>query len=127
MLILIILLILSGILFVIYERAVPVNGVPSVDIESQKLRAEIVLLDVRDYQLAAKYPVEGAFHLPFAYIKRHFRDISSNQVVIVASDQLLLNLSVRFLKRRGFNVIGSYITSHQVGANYRVKHQEAMK
>ncbi|OIJ10526.1 hypothetical protein BKP37_18505 [Anaerobacillus alkalilacustris] len=62
---------------------------------------------MRDYQVALQKPVQGAVvNLPYAYLKRHHQQISSNQVVVVASDYVSKNLTIRFLKGQGFKVIG---------------------
>lgn len=106
----ILLILLVGLLFGIYQRYVPVYGVKLLDIEKETPREHVQLLDVRDYHLAAKYPVQGVFHLPYAYLKRHYGEIGSREIVLVVSDRLLLNLSVRFLRRKGFHIVGCYIT-----------------
>ncbi|WP_052144537.1 rhodanese-like domain-containing protein [Halalkalibacter okhensis] len=106
MLVLLIIIILLGILFKVYERVVPVPGVAAFDPKSKKERGETVLLDVRDYDMASKDPVEGSVHLPFAYIKRYVHKIEKKEIVLIVSDQLSLNLSVRFLKRKGFKITG---------------------
>ncbi|GAE35535.1 hypothetical protein JCM9157_2647 [Halalkalibacter akibai JCM 9157] len=103
----------------------PVNGINYFDLESDQLRKEVVLVDVRDYNGATKLPVEGVIHLPFAYIKRHFREIKSKEVVLVVSDPILLNLSVRFLRRKGFHVIGCYRPDHLVIQESEVKQVKA--
>lgn len=77
-----------------------------MDVENVNFGNNIVYLDVRDYQDASHKPVQGAFNLPYAYLKRHHNQISSYQVVVVASDPVLKNLSIRFLKGHGFKVVG---------------------
>ena len=108
MMFIVILFILLWILYVIYERYVPVRGIPTVDIKTQLLGRNLVLLDVRDYNISAKGRVEGVEHLPYAYIKRYYQEIKGRDIVLVVSDQILLNMSARFLRRRRFNIIGYY-------------------
>lgn len=94
------------IMFYLYQRYFPVWYVPNMDGVNQTAGNHIVYLDVRDYQDASHKPVQGAFNLPYAYLKRHHDQISSCQVVVVASDPVLKNLSIRFLKGHGFKVVG---------------------
>ncbi|WNF35867.1 sulfurtransferase [Bacillaceae bacterium IKA-2] len=102
--ILIALLIVS--LLYVYQRHFPVLHVPSMDDTDNNISSNTVLLDVRDYQDASHKPVQGAVNLPYAYLKRHHRQITSSQVVVVASDAVSKNLTIRFLKGHGFKVIG---------------------
>ncbi|RXI96139.1 sulfurtransferase [Anaerobacillus alkaliphilus] len=96
-------------LFFLYERYVPIIGIRSVDVQTEKFDENVVLLDVRDYNIAFKSPVkEVSIHLPLAYLKRNFQDVRGKNVVVIASDQLLVNLSARFLRRRGIRIIGYY-------------------
>ena len=108
MLVLLIIIILLGILFMVYERVVPVTGVAAFDPKRKKVRKETVLLDVRDYDMASNDPVEGSVHLPLAYIRRYVHKIEMREIVLIVSDQLSLNLSVRFLQRKGFTITGYY-------------------
>jgi rhodanese-related sulfurtransferase len=112
-LILLVIIILLGQIYAIFQRYAPVYGVPCIDIENEVLREKVVLLDVRDYNIAANKPVEGVFHLPHAYLKRHYEEIKGKEIVVVVSDRLLLNLSVRFLRRKGFKIVGCYMTACQ--------------
>lgn len=93
-------------MFYLYQRYVPVRHVPNMDMTNKDLEKHIVYLDVRDYQDASHKPVQGAMNLPYAYLKRHHDQIKSCEVVVVASDPVLKNLSIRFLKGQGFKVVG---------------------
>jgi rhodanese-related sulfurtransferase len=88
-----------------YQRYFPIWHVPNMDVANINYENNIVYLDVRDYQDASHKPVQGAVNLPYAYLKRHHDQISSRQVVVVASDPVLKNLSIRFLKGHGFKVV----------------------
>jgi rhodanese-related sulfurtransferase len=93
-------------MFWLYQRYFPIWYVPNMDVENMNFENHIVYLDVRDYQDASQKPVQGAYNLPYAYLKRHYDQISSCQVVVVASDPVLKNLSIRFLNGHGFKVVG---------------------
>lgn len=94
-------------MFYLYQRYFPVWKVPSLkEINNLSNFENIVYVDVRDYQDANHKPVQGAVNLPYAYLKRHHNQIKKGEVVVVASDQVLKNLSIRFLKGHGFKVVG---------------------
>lgn len=106
MYIILIALIIVSLLY-LYQSYFPVWYVPSLDaINNSISNNNTVFLDVRDYQDASHKPVQGAVNLPYAYLKRHHGQISSWQVVVVASDAVSKNLTIRFLKGHGFKVIG---------------------
>ncbi|OIJ18595.1 hypothetical protein BKP45_12640 [Anaerobacillus alkalidiazotrophicus] len=90
----------------LYQMYFPVLYVPNMDEDQKIVNNNTVFLDVRDYRDSLHKPVQGAVNLPYAYLKRHHQQISSNQVVVVASDYVSKNLTVRFLKGQGFKVIG---------------------
>ncbi|MCT8139214.1 sulfurtransferase (plasmid) [Anaerobacillus sp. CMMVII] len=94
------------VMFYLYQRYFPIWYVPRMDVAKVNYGNNIVYLDVRDYQDASHKPVQGAFNLPYAYLKRHHDQITSCEVVVVASDPVLKNLSIRFLKGHGFKVVG---------------------
>ncbi len=95
------------IMFYLYQRHFPVWQVPSLeDCCHNASEKNVVVVDVRDYQDASHKPVQGAYNLPYAYLKRHHNQIAKGEIVVVASDPVLKNLSIRFLKGHGFKVIG---------------------
>lgn len=99
--------ILFLIMFYLYQRYFPIWYVQKFNLSSNRqIDRNIIFVDVRDYQIASREPVQGALNLPYAYLKRHYKQITSCQVVVVASDPVLKNLSIRFLKGQGFNVVG---------------------
>jgi len=96
----------------LYVRYVPVRGVPCVEHVSEKNLQNALILDLRGYSEAKNNPIHGAYNLPLAYLKRHYQTIEKRDIVVVASDSVCKNLGTRFLKRKGFNVIGYSFTSH---------------
>lgn len=110
MLTFILFVLLLGLLLSMYKRYIPVSGVPRLAMANEFKQEHVTYLDVRDYNIADQYPVKGVFQLPYAYLKRHYGEINNKAIVVVASDQLLLNLSVRFLRRKGFDIVGCYLT-----------------
>jgi hypothetical protein len=93
--------------YMMYQRYAPIHGVPCVNLNQVNcLKERTVLVDIRDYNLAASKPVNGVFLMPFAYLKRHYEAIEGRDIVLVVSDVLAFNLGVRFLRRKGFNIVG---------------------
>ncbi|KUP04406.1 hypothetical protein Q73_13175 [Bacillus coahuilensis m2-6] len=89
---------------VVYNRHFPVSGLKRIpDIEAYS--KEYTVLDVRDYN-AVKETTKGSLHIPHAYLKRYYKEIPTREVVIIVSDSLLRNVSVRMLKRYGFQIKG---------------------
>lgn len=68
-------------------------------------------MDIRDYNETEKD--SQSLHIPYAYLKRYDQEIPRTQLHVVASDQLELNLGLRYLKAKSFEV-GSYsLTKHE--------------
>ncbi|WP_184662796.1 hypothetical protein [Texcoconibacillus texcoconensis] len=90
--------------YVIYQHYVPVK------VKQQSLSLsnddEAVILDLRSYQDAAKEPFEDACNIPYPYIKRHYHQLPSRHLYVIAPDWVSKNVSIRFLKRKGLNVKG---------------------
>ncbi len=101
---------LASLMMMIYPRYVPVFGVQCMD-GKKETPDDVEVIDLRDYNQAGQPFVQGALSLPYAYLKRHYGQIRKKKVVVVVPDQLSLNLSVRFLRRKGFRVMGYYLTN----------------
>lgn len=102
------LLMISIIAFVFYKRYYPVRGVECGTISPTEQSIEIV--DVRDYNQSYKNPIEGSINIPMAYLNRYFNEISKKKIHIVAANQLDKNMSIRFFRQKGFNVISYTLT-----------------
>lgn len=111
------LIIVLGILSVfLYIRYFPVKGVKCI--ESPKFELdEVRILDVRDYNYAYKEPIQEAINIPTGYLKRNYRQISTNKVHVIATNQLEKNISIRFLRKKGFNVVGYTLTDCKCNPN----------
>lgn len=95
---------ISIIAVLIYSRYVPVFGVPCLG--SEFLNNDVKILDVRDYNQSYKNPIKNSINIPVAYLKRNYHEISNSTIIVVASDTLEKNISIRFLKKKGVNVLG---------------------
>jgi rhodanese-related sulfurtransferase len=97
-------LIIFSLLFVaLYRRYYPVSGVPCIDIDDERIK-DMIVLDIRDYNETTEQPIANSLHIPYAYLKRHFSNIPSKSIHIIANDEIEKNLGIRFLRRHGFDV-----------------------
>jgi rhodanese-related sulfurtransferase len=96
--------VLSFVLPLLYRRYVPVMGTKRISVFHEG--CEAVLVDVRDFHEASHSPMESAVHIPLAYLARQHHDIPKKEVVVVVSDRILRNLSIRQLKKHGYDVKG---------------------
>ncbi|MEW9050670.1 MAG: hypothetical protein AB2392_05905 [Neobacillus sp.] len=95
------------IIFYAYQRYAPVLGVHKVT-EDLMLDKECIL-DLRDYQTTAKEPINNSINIPYAYLKRFYKEIPTNKLMIIATDSVEKNLAIRFLVRKKFKVTGYLI------------------
>lgn len=96
-----------GIAFMLYKRYAPVS-VPCV---KEQDKQPMVVVDLRDYNVADKMPTRNAIHIPIAYIQRHYHEIPSKEVHVIAQSQIEKNIGVRLLRKKGINVT-SYTMSN---------------
>ncbi|WNF38701.1 hypothetical protein RJD24_09875 [Bacillaceae bacterium IKA-2] len=91
--------------YFLYKNFFPVfeNCIDPYNIECNE---GTMMVDLRDYQSSDKYPIKGAVVLPFAYLKRYHDDLKGKKLYIVAPGLVDRNLSIRFLKNKGYEVIG---------------------
>ncbi|MCP8970208.1 rhodanese-like domain-containing protein [Ectobacillus ponti] len=92
---------------VLYIRYMPVYGVQAAD----EARADILVLDVRDYNETSKCQTNAAVHIPYAYLVRFYQDIPKRPLHVVAASRLDRNLAIRFLRRRGYTIASYHITN----------------
>ncbi|RCW77134.1 hypothetical protein [Saliterribacillus persicus] len=102
---------LSLIAYTFYARYAPIKGVPCIDTKSKTCKNDILKLDIRDYNIASKDPVVDAKVLPVAYLKRHHNELECCRIHVIASDHMEKNIGIRFLKHKGFEVVGYTITT----------------
>lgn len=105
-----VLLIVFG--YLIGIRNFPVIGLNYIDKKELDLTT-LIKIDVRDYNESYKNPVKGAINVPVAYLKRYYFEIPSKDLIVVASNRLEKNVGVRFLRTKGFKVVGYTITNEE--------------
>ncbi|MFC3886265.1 sulfurtransferase [Bacillus songklensis] len=88
----------------IYRRYYPVKGVPCIETESDWWNDTNTILDIRDYNEAARDLHSDSVNIPYAYLKRFYTEIPQGKIHVIAANKLELNLGLRFLMRKGFNV-----------------------
>jgi len=106
----------------IYTRYFPVRGIRYVsllDIDEGPVK----LVDVRDYNQSYKDSIQGVVNIPVAYFKRNFGEITSQEIHIIVSSHLEKNISIRFLRRKGFKVTGYTL----IDAKDELKKQQTRK
>jgi rhodanese-related sulfurtransferase len=94
----------------VYRRYYPVNWIPCVSKINNSKDNNIIVLDIRDYTETSKNPVSSSLNIPYAYLKRFYKEIPNRPIHVIASDELERNLGLRFLLHRGFHVTSYYLT-----------------
>ncbi|MHA6252716.1 hypothetical protein [Oceanobacillus sp. CAU 1775] len=92
-----------------YKRYVPIFGFTCIELDKISGNTDTVVVDVRDYSIAHRFPVEGAVNIPFSYLKRYYHDIKHRNIFLVASELIDIKLSVRFLAKKGIEINGYYL------------------
>ncbi|MBS4193701.1 hypothetical protein KHA97_01280 [Bacillus sp. FJAT-49870] len=106
-----VLLIVVGYLIAI--RYFPIIGLNYIDNKKELDLTTLIKVDVRDYNESYKNPVKGAINVPVAYLKRYYLEIPSKNLIVVASNRLEKNVGIRFLRTKGFKVVGYTITNEE--------------
>lgn len=83
-------------------------GVPCLTFENAK--DCITVLDVRDYNQSYKDSIQSSINIPIAYLKRNVAEIQGKKIHIVATNHIEKNMSVRFLRKKGYKVISYSLT-----------------
>lgn len=93
----------------LYRRYFPVFGIPCGKPRNVGNRA--VVLDIRDYNEVGNNP-DNEFQIPYAYLKRFKEEIPSDELLhVVARDRLELNLGLRYLLSKGYQVMSYEINN----------------
>lgn len=108
-------------LIILYKRYFPVFGVPSVDPVEMLKNEGGILLDIRDYNVGDKNSVQKAETIPLAYLTRHYSQVSGKHVYIIAPDKTARNLSIRFMRSKGYVVLGYYLMKEEPAKHAAVK------
>ncbi|MBM7581149.1 sulfurtransferase [Jeotgalibacillus terrae] len=85
-----------------YKRYAPVSGVKCIP-EDQLNHSETIV-DLRPYNDPTVNRHSPFQHVPYAYLKRFYKELPKEKIHIIASDQVDLKLGIRFLKSKGYQV-----------------------
>ncbi|WP_404407331.1 sulfurtransferase [Jeotgalibacillus malaysiensis] len=86
----------------IYKRYAPLNGVECVP-EDQMVQSNVIV-DLRPYNDSTVKRYSPFQHIPYAYLKRFYKELPKENIHVIASDQVDLKLGIRFLKSKGYQV-----------------------
>ncbi|MBX9996712.1 MULTISPECIES: sulfurtransferase [Priestia] len=91
---------LLAILFIAYRRYYPVKRIQCIR-ESEAKELGRTVVDIRHY-----HEVRDSIGIviPYAYLKRFYSEIPRGSVHLIARDRVELNLGVRFLRKKRFEV-----------------------
>ncbi|MGN1387475.1 MAG: sulfurtransferase [Bacillus sp. (in: firmicutes)] len=89
-------------IFLLSRRYLPVKNVPY---EGKVEEVQEVIVDIRDYNIADKNPLQGSINIPVAYIERYHEEIPKDKVHLIVHDELEKNIGVRMLRKKGIHVI----------------------
>lgn len=92
----------------LYRRYFPVLSIPCKKVDDEKART--VVLDIRDYNIDVNHD-QSDMHIPYAYLKRFIQEIPRQKLHVIAYDRLELNLGLRYLKSRGYQVASYQINN----------------
>jgi rhodanese-related sulfurtransferase len=85
---------------------------------SELNKDSISIIDLRDYNDSYKNPISTAINLPIAYLNRYYKDIPNGELHVIVANHFEKNIGIRFLRKKGFRVVGYSIVDHELEANY---------
>lgn len=86
--------------FELYRRYFPILGITCRnDVDEGK----VFVLDIRDYNEKASL-TKVSMQIPYAYLRRNYHEIPAQPLHVIAANRMELNLSLRFLLRKGYRV-----------------------
>jgi rhodanese-related sulfurtransferase len=95
----------------IFRGYIPVLGLRCSN-WSELETESIKVIDLRDYNESYKDPIPVATNIPIAYLNRYYIEIPNNELHVVAPNHFDKNIGVRFLRKKGFQVVGYTIIDH---------------
>jgi rhodanese-related sulfurtransferase len=109
------------ILFILYKRYFPVLGVKCYQLGELDL-TKLKIIDVRDYNVSYKNPIEDSLNIPLGYLKRNINEIPHRDLHLVVSSLLEKNVGARVLRQKGFRVVGySFVSNKLKESHFEIK------
>ncbi|MFS0672598.1 sulfurtransferase [Ornithinibacillus contaminans] len=103
-----ILIVGSLLCIMLYRRYFPVRGIPCK--MSGHDKTSTVVLDIRDYNIETNHN-QSDMRIPYAYLKRFVQEIPHQTLHVIANDRLELNLGLRYLRSKGYQVASYHISN----------------
>jgi hypothetical protein len=101
-----ILIVGSILCIMLYRRYFPVLGIPCEKTGQDK--TSTVVLDIRDYNIDVN-DRQSDMRIPYAYMRRFIQEIPRQKLHVIANDRLELNLGLRYLKSRGYQIASYHL------------------
>ncbi|TWI55887.1 sulfurtransferase [Halalkalibacter nanhaiisediminis] len=101
----------------LYKRYYPLKNIPCLEIGLND--SNTVIVDIRDFNIGMHDEINGTVRIPYAYLKRYYSGIPRENLHVIATNRLELNLGVRFLLRKDFNVTSYEIEECPCGYRYK--------
>jgi hypothetical protein len=89
---------------ILFRRYFPIFGVPCISNFKAVKRGNEVILDSRDYNESNQESILGSIQIPYAYLARYHHEIPDGPIHLVVNNRLDRNLSIRFLRKKGFHI-----------------------
>lgn len=89
---------------ILFRRHFPIFGIPSILNLSHLNHHNGVMLDTRNYNDNSYDRVPGSIQIPYAYLARYYHEIPKEPIHLIVNNTLDRNLSVRFLREKGFEI-----------------------
>lgn len=108
---------------IFFIRYFPVKDLQGADLKNTNFDV-VDIIDLRDYNESYKNPIEEAINIPTAYLKRYYNEIPNHFLHVIASDSLEKNVGIRFLRQKGYNVVGYTILAKNLNVqknNFNIK------
>ncbi|MFD6442950.1 sulfurtransferase [Peribacillus sp. NPDC060186] len=86
----------------LYKRYVPAKNIPCQ--KNNRKDHSAILLDIRAYNQKRDDINKDTLNIPYAYLKRFNKEIPRENIHVIASDKLEVNLGLRFLSGKGIKV-----------------------
>lgn len=89
---------------ILFRRYFPILSVPCISNFKDVKRGNGVILDSRDYNECSRESIPGSIQIPYAYLARYYHEIPNEPIHLIVTNTLDRNLSIRFLKKKGFHI-----------------------
>ncbi|UNT71643.1 sulfurtransferase (plasmid) [Bacillus sp. N447-1] len=89
---------------ILFRRYFPIFGIPCISNPGNLNHHNGVMLDTRNYNDSSYDSVPGSIQIPYAYLARYYHEIPKEPIHLIVNNTLDRNLSIRFLREKGFEI-----------------------